>query len=32
MDIHFGIYLAGKAHATDCDKATYPFPRPAGEG
>ncbi len=31
MGIHFGIYLVGKAHATDCDKATYPFP-PSGGG
>ncbi|EET45602.1 hypothetical protein NEISICOT_00304 [Neisseria sicca ATCC 29256] len=30
MGIHFGIYLAGKAHATRCSNGNLSLPRPAG--
>ncbi len=26
MDIHFGIYHAGKAHATHCSNSNLPLP------
>ncbi|ARC50435.1 superoxide dismutase [Neisseria mucosa] len=31
MDIHFGIYLAGKAHATHCSNSNLSLP-PSGGG
>ena len=30
MGIHFGIYLAGKAHATRCSNSNLSLPPPGG--